>query len=703
MRTRHTRKLAATGLGLVIVACLWFYLAPSALGGSTDYVVTDGISMEPRFHAGDLVLVRNQSSYHVGEIVAYRSRVFHTIVLHRIIARDGSRYVFKGDNNNFVDFEHPTRSQLIGAMWLHIPGAGARLESVSSPALIGLLVAVATLLFAGAAFTRRRRLRRRQRRGAGTSTHAPAQPAFASGATVGILAIGLVALLPFVGLALVAFTRPSSSLAPASAPYRQSGALTYSADATPGPVYPGDRAATGEPLFTHVVNSVDLRFKYLFHAAASHSIAGTASLSANVASNSGWHTTMALGRPTSFHGDRAVLTAQLDLDSLETLMRRVDEDTAVSGSYTLSVVPHVHAGGHVDALPVNARFSPNMKFTLNKFELMPAASSGGTLPAKQATSVLNPSTPGLAMGRRDQPLYVSLGPVRMTVATARAIALAGIAIVTCALLIALALLRPRRRDELAAIEKRYGRMIVPVARVWQQPGVPVIDVADINHLARIAEHYDRSILHEANDGLHAFWVTDESGQFRYALHSSAAGDTLAADLGGAPGYVVNGSPKAVVVDAPAVYADELAAYVGYQPGAYLVDEPAAYSVDEPAAPVDEQAAPMDEQAALFEDQPVAELVAESPHAPAPGFAEIYADELEFGGVMSASQAQPAVPAVPAVPDVVPADAYAGNGSGSHEAADTIVHETADWRAACEAADVVYADELELAGSLQRLT
>src|SRR5579862_5129445 len=105
MLTRHTRKLIAGALGLIVLGCVWFYFAPAGIGGSTTYVVTDGISMEPRFHTGDLVLVRSQSSYLVGEIVAYNSKMLHTIVLHRIVGRSGSRYLFKGDNNNFVDFE----------------------------------------------------------------------------------------------------------------------------------------------------------------------------------------------------------------------------------------------------------------------------------------------------------------------------------------------------------------------------------------------------------------------------------------------------------------------------------------------------------------------------------------------------------------------------------------------------------------------
>ena len=59
--------------------------------------------------------------------------MLHTVVLHRIIGREGERYVFKGDNNNFVDPEQPRASQLIGGLWIHIAGAGKRLEAFASP------------------------------------------------------------------------------------------------------------------------------------------------------------------------------------------------------------------------------------------------------------------------------------------------------------------------------------------------------------------------------------------------------------------------------------------------------------------------------------------------------------------------------------------------------------------------------------------
>jgi signal peptidase I len=587
MPTRHTTKLVSGGLGLIVLVCLWFAFAPVALGGSTTYVVTDGVSMEPRFHGGDLVAVRGQSSYRVGQIVAYHSKMFHTIVLHRIIARVGDRYVFKGDNNNFVDFEHPAASQLIGALWLHIPGAGSRLNSIRSPGLIAALAVIGTLLFVGGAFVQRRRRKRRQRRAEADSSlrlrnHLPrnlGEP------TVSVLAIGLVALLPFVALALLAFTRPATAPVPSAIPYKQSGTLSYTANASPGPAYAGDRAVTGDPLFTHVVSTVELRFRYVFHAAATHSLKGSASLDATITSTSGWQTTLQLGHPTYFRGDRAMVAATLNLTSLLALLHRVESTTAVNGTYTLTLIPHVSTTGSVDARPLNTTFSPRIGFTLSELEMQPSAPKANSLGGGQpAASPFTPSESGSVTGRRYQPLFLSLQVGRLSVASARAIALGAIIVILCALVAAFAYVRrPRHGDESAADESarirgRYGRLLVPVARVWQLPGVSVVDVADMDALVRIAEHYDRSILHETGEGCEAFWVTDESGQFRYAV-GDWSGATDSADVAN----VDHAPPEGLASE---VYADELAlgsmagevAVTATQPAVeILVSEPAAES------------------------------------------------------------------------------------------------------------------------------
>src|SRR5437868_15122800 len=113
------RNLIVTLAALSLVGAGWFFLAPAVLGGSTTYVVTHGNSMEPEYHDGDLVVVRPADGYHVGDVAAYRSGSLHTIVLHRIVGRDGDRYVFKGDHNHWLDSERPTSAPLVGSVSLH--------------------------------------------------------------------------------------------------------------------------------------------------------------------------------------------------------------------------------------------------------------------------------------------------------------------------------------------------------------------------------------------------------------------------------------------------------------------------------------------------------------------------------------------------------------------------------------------------------
>ena len=97
-----------------VLGAAWFFLAPPQLGGRTEYAVTFGVSMEPHFRRGDLVVLRTRPTYDVGDVVAYRSHDLGRNVLHRIIGIRDGLYTFKGDNNGFVDPEHPTAGDLVG-------------------------------------------------------------------------------------------------------------------------------------------------------------------------------------------------------------------------------------------------------------------------------------------------------------------------------------------------------------------------------------------------------------------------------------------------------------------------------------------------------------------------------------------------------------------------------------------------------------
>jgi signal peptidase I len=611
MRRHPLKKLLATALGLIVMGCLWFYFAPIPLGGSTSYVITHGISMEPRFHTGDLAIVRGQPSYHVGEIVAYHNKMLHTVVLHRIVGREGARYVFKGDNNNFIDPERPRASQLIGALWIHIAGGGARLQSLSSPLRAGLLIALGMLLLTGGVFARRQRRRRRDRRAAGVATtRAPRSlPPGASEPAVAILACGVVVLLPFLVLALLAFSRAPSTRHTVQVPYTQSGTLSYSADTSPNPAYPDGVAKTGEPLFTQLVNDVNLRFDYAFATKARHSLTGKGSFLLLVTANDGWHRTLPLGSPIYFKGAHATITGTLSLSSLLALTRSIQAATRVEGSYEFAVVPSVVTRGSVNGVPLHASFSPAIPFSIESNEINLQGGAGsvsdesqlladGGKTAAALPSELTPSASGSTTGQQSTPLTLALGPWRVSVSAARTLALSAIGIILAALLAILALLQPLlalvrpRREQSASIQARYGRLIVPVAHVSRLPGDAVIDVSDMESLVKIAEHYDRSILYEAGRDGDAYWVSDESGQFRYALG--------APDLDAAPAAWSDAHPAAAswsdVEPTPdewnaAEPAPDAWSHPEPTPDAWNAAEPATQEFDAPNLPVQDELVP----------------------------------------------------------------------------------------------------------------
>jgi signal peptidase I len=136
------RRFAVPVITATLIAAAWFVIAPVSIGGPTSYVVTDGVSMLPHFRGDGLVITRREPSYHVGEVVAYHNRELGVVVMHRIVARDGNRYVFKGDNNNFRDTYHATQSDLVGKEWAYWPGGGRYLGLLRRPAFFGIVLAV---------------------------------------------------------------------------------------------------------------------------------------------------------------------------------------------------------------------------------------------------------------------------------------------------------------------------------------------------------------------------------------------------------------------------------------------------------------------------------------------------------------------------------------------------------------------------------
>lgn len=146
---------------LGLLAMFW----PQTLGGRVAYVRVDGHSMDPTFHLGDLAVVRRQSSYRIGDAVAYCIPKGEfgagAMVIHRLIGGNGTTgYVTKGDNKDRPDEWHPKTGDIVGRVRYDVPGFGTKLATFTKPTYLGGLVAaltVATMLIPPSATTRARR------------------------------------------------------------------------------------------------------------------------------------------------------------------------------------------------------------------------------------------------------------------------------------------------------------------------------------------------------------------------------------------------------------------------------------------------------------------------------------------------------------------------------------------------------------------
>ena len=72
-------------------------------------------SMEPAIKRGDILIgekITWDTSLNIGDICTYIPKDAGYTVTHRIVATDGSTYIFKGDNNEREDEERVLRSQI---------------------------------------------------------------------------------------------------------------------------------------------------------------------------------------------------------------------------------------------------------------------------------------------------------------------------------------------------------------------------------------------------------------------------------------------------------------------------------------------------------------------------------------------------------------------------------------------------------------
>jgi signal peptidase I len=591
----YRAKIAGVIVAAAVLFGVWTFFAPTTLGGTTTYSVTDGISMNPLLYKGDFAVVRAQSSYHVGEVVLYENQVLHKSVLHRIFLIQNGNYFFKGDNNDFVDPGYATRSELIGELWFHIPHVGAVLGWFGVPAHASLLAGIAAMavVLTGAKTSKGGRRRRRGRspprlgqlshtmtrastpshgneprgtgerrsaNGSGSETTRPEQerrsgiamtpqqvatrraPSYFEGPKSTLITLCFLVLLAVVFLG-VGYSRPLLRTAPLNNAYRQAGTFSYSAAVNaPTAVYPSGVVKTGDPVYPSLVSSLGLNFKYQFVSPLPHHVTGTIQLRTLVLSSTNTWKSLSTGTAaTPFTGDTASVSTTLALSGLYALINTVSAQSGVAGAnYAVDVQPVVRITGTVAGNPIKATFLPVLPFQVAPTALtldVPVAPAppGATYVAPTAASALAAGLNPVQSGNVPHiyPNMVSVLKYQVRVSLLRS---GGVVLAVLALLVAVLhdILRRRKtvRSDEEQIAKQVGSLIVPVDRLADVEGSARLVVLDFAHLAGLARYLERPILYEMRDGQRRYEVDDETRRYVYQPASEMG---TVADANGAAG------------------------------------------------------------------------------------------------------------------------------------------------------------------------
>lgn len=519
MSTRF-RRSACLATAVAALGAAWFFLAPPELGGKTEYAITFGVSMEPHFHRGDLVVLRTRPSYRVGDVVAYRSHDLHRTVLHRIIGIHRGLYTFKGDNNGFVDPESPTAADLVGTEWLRVPRVGAWLADLRTPRnaaiAAGLVVLLLVATGGGSAAQRRRRRRhagapdRDLPRLAPPPERVPAPAGAALWARIGVAAAGAGTLATAAVVGLVAFTHPTQRTAGTADLYVQHGRFSYSTPVARGATYEDGRVHSGEPVYVQLVRSLPVAFSYRLASTQPERVSGAASLDVLLQDDEGWRRRLVLAPRKAFEGSRTVVRGTLDVTRLQQMIAAFERQTGVHNVlYHVTLRAHVAVHGAVGARPLSASYAPSLALNLDAYRLAPVHATDPDAPSNAFAQRQ------AAPGARVEP--GTLDAFGRSVAVTRVRRLAELlgAVGLALALLAVALTLPGGdRNEVGAIRRRYEDWIVEVLPI-ERPTLQERRVASMEALARLAEQYDRLILHERRKDGDAFLVEEDGIVYAY--------------------------------------------------------------------------------------------------------------------------------------------------------------------------------------------
>lgn len=486
MRSRRATALSLAAL-MLLLGCLL------CLHAGATIVVTRGDSMQPTIHTGDLVLAWPASSYNVGDVVAYRSSMLDTTVLHRIVRHDEGGWTFQGDNNSWLDPEQPSDEQLLGRQILHVPNAGSAL-AWAAQARLWLIIATVGLIAGGTTRHVRKvgpvaQHRKKRTRPTGWPKGALTAAIAIGAVTAAVTATQLLTPPPVAAVAPMAAAAPSGS---------GTHTLTfgYSAALRPSAASGDGTAVAPDPVFRTLADDVMVKISYRGPAAPSDM-----TVVLRLANPSGWHDDIPLIKPVKITGGSWDGNVRLRLPDLASRAQAASAAIGVPvDEVRVSLTPTMSTGDHTFARTLD------LVLDATALRLKDPAASLTFSDAKAAESVAVEATSrGASAGIADA-------------ARVAALPYGAPAVLTVALLVWL--VRVRQQSRLTPLERsrrRHAKLLLPSQPVSPSLGIAVVDVHDLDRLAALATGWQLPILHWEDLTGEAFMVIAEQTAYRHRI------------------------------------------------------------------------------------------------------------------------------------------------------------------------------------------
>jgi signal peptidase I len=538
---------------LIVTITIWIAFAPVQAGGQAAYIVVIGKSMEPNFHLGDMLIVKQKSHYVIGDVVAYKNMQMNSNVFHRIIGQEGTRYILKGDNNAWVDTYKPLPEEVIGKLWIYLPGAGNIIQRIRTPINMAIIIGVVAGFFlfssmkekpkggkqmAKKTFQERikdwaPRLKFRnmtsQQNSASNSdpkpdfdipetlqqTPVPSKkqpPEFiGNGIEIIFFTLGLTAFASLI-LSIIALTRPLTVSEPDDVNYQHIGIFSYSASAPTG-IYDSNTVQRGEPIFPKVTCAMRVDFHYSLFGNDLTDVTGTYDITAQVLDlQSGWQRTVIIQPETAFVGNSFDVNTDVDLCQIVKLTENMEEQIEYFPSqYVLSIMPHLTVSGKIAGRDLQDIYEPRLVFKYDRINFS----------ILQSETRLDPFNQSESRSVREivkRTGTISIFGLQLEVKTLRLVGIIGLILSLAGMWLVEQYIQSRiSKSPQAVAQMKYNVVVVDIQSGGVDEVSRIVNVNSMDDLAKLAERYNAMILHETRTNEHVYFVRADGTTYRFSL------------------------------------------------------------------------------------------------------------------------------------------------------------------------------------------